>query len=203
MGADGVEVPQQGHVQGGVGGANVGQDALGKGFGGAIGVGGGAHGEILGDGHSSRVAVDRGGGAEHKVLAAVAAHHVQDHQRAVQVVGVVLDGLGDALAHCLIGGKLDHSVNVRALGKDLLHILLAGHVSLIEAEVLAGDLLHPLQRGVAGVVEVVRHYDVIARVQQLDAGVAADVTSAAGDQNCHNKSPHSRGGAKGELCCRR
>ena len=32
-----------------------------------------------------------------------------------------------------------------------------------------------------------RHYDVIARVQQLDAGVAADVTSAAGDQNCHNK----------------
>ena len=67
VGTDGVEVAQQGHVQGGVSLADIGQDALGKGLGGAVGVGGGTHGEVLGDGHAGGVAVDGGGGAEHEV----------------------------------------------------------------------------------------------------------------------------------------
>ena len=54
MGTDGVEVAQQGHVQLRVSLADIGQDALGEGLGGAVGVGGGTNGEILGDGHSWR-----------------------------------------------------------------------------------------------------------------------------------------------------
>ena len=107
VGTDGVEVAQQGHVQAGVGLADIGQDALGEGLGGAVGVGGGTDGEVLGDGHAGGVAVDGGGGAEHEVVAAVAAHHVQNDQGAVEVVVVVFDGLGDALAHSLVGCKLD------------------------------------------------------------------------------------------------
>src|SRR5699024_3193946 len=110
MGPDGVEVAQQRHVQLGVGLAAVGEDALGEHLGGAVGVGGGAGGEILPDGHAGRVAVDGGRGGEDDVVAVMPAHHVQNVQRAVEVVGVVFDGLGDALPHRLVGGELDYAV---------------------------------------------------------------------------------------------
>ena len=185
VGTDGVEVTKQGHVQGGVSLADIGQDALGKGLGGAVGVGGGTHGEVLCDGHAGGVAVDGGGGAEHEVAAIVAAHHVQNDQGAVEVVIVVLDGLGNALAHSLIGGKLDDSIDIRALGEDLLHVLVLCHIGLIEPEVLAGDLLDPIQHHGGSVVIVICHHDVKASVQQFDTGVAADITGTAGNQNCH------------------
>ena len=68
VGTDGVEVAQQGHVQAGVGLADILQDALSESLGGAVGVGGGTHGEVLGDRHTGGVAVDGGGRAEHKLF---------------------------------------------------------------------------------------------------------------------------------------
>src|SRR5699024_9691586 len=112
-----------GGIQFRVSSAAVGENALGEGFGGAVGVGGAAHGEILTDGHAGGVAVDGGRGGEDDVMAVVAAHNIQDVQRATQVVGVVLDGFGDALANRFIGGELDHAVNIGIFGKDLLHSL--------------------------------------------------------------------------------
>ena len=191
VGADGVEVAQHRHIHAGVGLADVGQDPLGEHLGGAVRVGGVADREVLGDGDAGRVAVDGGRRAEHKVVAVVPAHDVQDGQGAVEVVGVVLDGLVDALAHRLVGCKLNDGGDVGALAEDVLDVIGLGHVRLIEAEVLAGDLLDAVQHHRAGVVEVVRHDDVVPRVQQLDAGVAADVPGAARYQNCHNK-PSSR-----------
>ena len=98
-------------------------------------------------------------------MAVVPTHHVQNDQRAVEVIVVVFDGLGHALADGLIGCELDDRRDVGTLGEDLLHILVFGHIGLIEAEVLAGDLLDA--------------------VQELDAGVAADVACTAGNQNSH------------------
>ena len=185
VGADGVEVAQQSHVQGGVSLADIGEDALGHGLGGAVGVGGGTHGEILGDRHTGGVAVDGGGGAEHEVVAVVPAHHIQDDQRAVEVIVVVFDGLGHALADGLIGCELDDRRDVGTLGEDLLHILVFGHIGLIEAEVLAGDLLDAVEDHRGCIVVIVRHDNVVAGIQELDAGVAADVACAAGNQNSH------------------
>ena len=169
MGTDGVEVAEQSHVQGGVSLADIGQDALGHGLRGAVGVGGSTHGEVLGDGHTGGVAVNGGRGAEDKVLAAVAAHHIQDNQGAVEVVIVVFNGLGDTLAHSLVGCKLDDGGDVRALGEDLLHILMLGHIGLIEAEVLARDLLDPLQHHRRSVIVVIgyRAYRVRSALQLL------------------------------------
>ena len=121
MGTNRVEVTQQRHIQLRVSLAAVGQDALGKDLGGAVGVGGAAHGEILADGHAGGVAVDGGRGGEDDVVAVMAAHNVQNVQRAGQVVGVVLNGLGNAFAYSLVGGKLDNAVNVLVLGKNFLH----------------------------------------------------------------------------------
>ena len=169
----------------------VGQDALSEGLGGAVGVGGGTHGEVLGDGHAGGVAVDSGRRAEHEVVAVVAAHHVQNDQRAVEVIIVVFDGLGHALAHSLVGCKLDDRGDVRALGEDLLHVLVLGHVRIVEAEVLAGDLLHAVQHHGGSVIIVICHDHVIAGIQKFDAGVAADITGTAGNQNCHSPVPLS------------
>ena len=185
MGTDGVEVAQQSHVQGGVGLADIGEDALSHRLGGAVGVGGGADREVLGDGHAGGIAVDGGRRAEHEVVAVVPTHHVQNDQRAVEVVVVVFDGLGDALAHSLIGCELDDGRDVGALGEDFLHILVLGHVGLIEAEILAGDLLDPVEDHGGCVIVIVRHNDIVACIQKLDAGVAADVACAAGNQNSH------------------
>ena len=88
-------------------------------------------------------------------MAVVAAHDIQNVQRAGQIVGVVLDGLGNALADGLVGGELDDTVNVLVLGKDLLHGVLVGHVGLDKTEVLAGDLLDAGQGLGAGVVVVI------------------------------------------------
>ena len=186
MRTDGVEVTQQRNVQLGVGVAAVGQDALGEHLRGAVGVRGAADGEILADGHAGGVAVDRGGGGEDDVVAVVAAHDVQNVQRAGQIVGVVLDGLGNALADGLVGGELDDTVNVLVLGKDLLHGVLVGHVGLDKTEVLAGDLLDAGQGLGAGVVVVIGYNDVVPCGQKFHTGVAADVAGATANQNCHN-----------------
>ena len=119
-------------------------------------------------------------------MAVVAAHNIQNIQRAGQVVGIVLDGLGDALAHCLVSGKLDDAVDVLVLGEDLFDGGLVGHVGLDKAEVLAGDLFHAGQGLGAGVVVVIGHDDIIPGGQKFHAGVAADVTGATAYQNCHN-----------------
>ena len=185
MRTDGVKVAQHGDVERRVGVAAVGEDALGKHLGGAVGVGGGPGGEILGDGHAGGVAVDGGRGGEDEVVAVMTAHDVQDVERAGQVVGVILDGLGDALAHGLVGGELDDAVDVGVGGKDALHRRFVGHVGLDKAEILAGDLFDAGQRFGAGVVEVIRHDDVVPCGQKLHAGVAADVAGATAYQNCH------------------
>ena len=137
------------------------------------------------------VAVDGGGRAEHEVLAAVTAHHIQNDQCAVEVIIIVFDRLGDTLAHSLVGCKLDDSGNVRALGEDLFHVLVAGHICFVEAEILAGDLLHAVQHHRRSVIVIVRHDHVVAGIQQFDAGVAADITGTAGNQNCHSPVPLS------------
>ena len=186
MGADGVEVAQQRNIQLGVSLATVGQDALGKHLGGAVGVRGAAHGEILADGHAGGVTVDGGRGGEDDVVAVVTAHDIQNVQRAGQIVGVVLDGLGNALTHSLVGGELDHAVDVLVLGEDLLNGGFVGHVSLDKAEVLACDLLDAGQSLGAGVVVVIGHDNVVPSGQKFHTGVAADVTGATAYQNCHN-----------------
>ena len=70
-------------------------------------------------------------------------------------------------------------------------LLAAGHVCIVEAEVLAGDLLDPIQNHGRSVIIVICHYDIVASVQQFDAGVAADVAGTAGNQNCHSRVPLS------------
>ncbi len=62
-------------------------------------------------------------------------------------------------------------------------------VHLVEGEVLAGDGADGVQRLGLGIDKVVHDHELVARVQQLHAGVAADVPGPAGDKNLHGEPP--------------
>ena len=60
------------------------------------------------------------------------------------------------------------------------------HINLVEIQAFAGDLLYPLQGLGAGIHQVVRHDNAVASLQQLHAGMAANVSGAAGNQYVHS-----------------
>ena len=164
----------------------VGQDLLDHPLGPAIGVGGVLLGAGLGEGQGIRVAVDGGGAGEDDGLAAVLAHDVDERERVADVVGVVLDRLGDGLTHGLEAGEVDDAVD-RVGVEDLLERGAIIHVRDDELEVLgrfgANDDLDAVLDLRGGVGEVIDDDDLVVLLEQLDHGVAADEASAAGDEH--------------------
>ena len=112
-------------------------------------------------------------------------HGLEEVEGADEVVGVILQGLGDALAHGLQPGEVDDGVNVRMGGEESLHLLQVAELRLDEGDIFPHDFFHPADGLLAGVVEVVRHDDVIARLDELHTGVAANVARAAANKNGH------------------
>ena len=186
VGSDGVEVAKQHDVPLRVGRVQVGENLLDHPLGPTIGVRGALLGAGLGEGQGVRVAVDGGGAREDDGLAAVVAHDVHERERVAQVVRVVLDGLGDGLAHGLEAGEVNHAVDV-VLVKDALEGLAVVDVGTVEGEALGGLVAHDGVDAVEDLLgcvgEVVYDDDLIAVLKQLDARVAADEAGAAGDEH--------------------
>ena len=183
MRADGVEVAQEHDVPALVRHVQVAQHLLVHRLGAAVGVRCRLEGRVLGHRHVVGLAVDRGRGREHNVAHAVVAHGAGHRQRAAQVVLVVLDGLVHRLAHRLVGGEVDDAVDVVLL-EDAVEQGGVADVPPIEgADLPARDALDAAQGLLAGVGEVVDHHDLVARLEQLDAGVAADEAGTAGHQD--------------------
>ncbi len=81
---------------------------------------------------------------------------------------------------------MDDGVDVGILGEQGLHLAGVAELGLDKGDLFAGDALHPREGFLAGVAQVVRHYDFVPRVDKLHAGVAADVAGAAANQNRHD-----------------
>jgi hypothetical protein len=164
----------------------VGQDLLDHPLGPAVGVGRGLLGALLRERAGCRVAVDRGGAGEDDVLAAVVAHHVHEREGVAQVVGVVLDGLADGLAHGLEASEVDHAVDV-VLVKDGVHGLAVVDVGAVEGEVggsgVAHDGLDAADDLLRRVGEVVDNDYLVAVLKELHHRVAANEAGAAGDEH--------------------
>ena len=104
-------------------------------------------------------------------------------ERAAQVVLVVLDGLVHRLAHRLVRGEVNGTAD-GLLVEDAVEKRPVLHVALVEGtNLLARDALDALEGDLAGVGQVVDHDDVIASVEQLNAGVAADEAGTARDKD--------------------
>ena len=74
---------------------------------------------------------------------------------------------------------MDHGFN--GIGsKNGLQGSLVGHVQLADRRGFAGDAGDPLRHVPAGIAEIIGDDDVIALVEQLHAGMGADISGAAG-----------------------
>ena len=65
------------------------------------------------------------------------------------------------------------------------HLRFVLHARAHERDRLAGNAFDPPDHGRARVGEIVDDDDVVAGGEELDAGVRADVTGAAGDEHSH------------------
>ncbi len=184
VGADGVEVAQQHDAHVGVGPLHVGQDVLDLALGAAVGVGGLVLGLGLGDGARVGGAVHRGGAGEDDVLAVSGAHGAQQGESAVHVVVVVLEGLNHGLADGLEAGEVDDAVD-RRRGEHGVHGGLVADVALDERGAGTRDGLDAVENHRVGVAQVVVDDDLVARLLQLNDGVAANEAGATGNKNPH------------------
>lgn len=182
---DGVEVAQQHHVPLIVGVLHVDEHLLEHALGLTVGVGAVALGAFLGDGDDGGVAIYCCRRREDDVLAAVAAHRVEEHKGGVHVVLVVLERLGDALAHGLESGEVNHGVDVVLL-KDGVHSLAVAHVGLDKRHRLADDFLHAPQCLGLRVYKVINHDHLVAGLVEFDDCVAANVSSPTSKQYQHS-----------------
>ncbi len=184
VGADGVEIPQQHHAPLPIRMGNSGENLLGHVLGPAVGVGAAAGAAGLPQGHLVVPGVDGGGGGEDDPLAAGLLHDLGQHQGGVEVVVIVPPGLGNALAHGLEAGEVNDGGNF-IFGEDFPEQRLVPDVALVEFQGFAGEGLDPIQTLGVGIAEVVHNHHAVAAIEQLQAGVGADITGAAGDQNVH------------------
>ena len=65
-------------------------------------------------------------------------------------------------------------------GKDLIQILLVQKVQLVKAQLFSRDFHHAIQGFLTGIYKVVNDNNLIARIQKLNASMAADKAGAAG-----------------------
>ncbi len=91
------------------------------------------------------------------------------------VVAVVSQRIGDRFRHDRSCGKMHDRVDVEALEQRLQ----AGRIPGIPDDELAMQ-----DRAAKARREVVEHDDVLAGLAELAHDVAADITGAAGDENC-------------------
>ena len=114
------------------------------------------------------------------------AHDVEQHERVLDVVVVVLDGLVDRFVDGLEAGEVDHAIDMVGV-EDLVHGLAVQDVCLIEGEVLGGLVAHDGLDAVDGdsarVGKIVNDDNLVAALEELDDGVGADESGATGDED--------------------
>ena len=158
MRTHGVEVAQQDDVPLRVGLLDVHQHLLKHAFRPTIGVGALALGAVLRDGYLHGVTIDGGATAEDDVLAAMTAHHVDQHKGTGNVVLVVFPRLLYALAHGLQAGKVDAGIELMRR-KYTFEPFAVADIHLTERNFgNADNFRHPPQRLRIAVAQVVDHH---------------------------------------------
>ena len=185
MGTDGIEIAQQHRTEVGMCCHIVGQNSLDHDLGPAVGAGGldGRHFFLVGMGIVGTV--DRRGGGENKLLAVKFLHHFQQGEGAVQIVAVVLQGLLDALAHCLKCGKVNDRIDFVG-SKNLAQCVFVLAVQLVKSRAGAGDGFNAIDDLCLGIGQIIHNDGLMACLNQFHHGMAADITGAAGNQYIHS-----------------
>ena len=185
MGTDRVEVAEQHHVPFGVGFLHVAEDFFEHGLCLSVGVGALALGACFGNGNLRRIAVHGGGRTEDEVLAAVATHDPEQHERGVHVVFVVFEWLFDGFADGLEPCKVDAGVKL-VFVKDFVQCGFVTDVCVHEGDGLTDEFCHAAEGFVAGVYQVVDNDDGMACFVEFNDGVASNITCSTHYGYFHN-----------------
>ncbi len=81
------------------------------------------------------------------------------------------------------------TASILMLLKDAAHGFAVAQIGFVEGEIPAGDFADVVQRLRLGIDEIIDDDDLVPRVEQLDAGVSANVSGAARNQNLHKTIP--------------
>jgi len=181
MGADGVEVSQEGNFPARIGDEEIAQDLFDHQFAPALGIGR-RQGEILADGDGRGIAVNRGGRAENQRFHLMRGHDPAENQGGVQVVVVITEGLRDGFADGLEPREVKHGVDgVRPKNRGQGGLI--PEILRIKCGTSARDGLDPVQDGGIAVAEIVHYHGGIASPHEDDDGMTADKARAACDKN--------------------
>src|SRR5262249_7344104 len=121
--------------------------------------------------------VSGAGGGKNELLHAGIQHRVQQVQRGVQVVEVVLQRVGDRLADVAVGGEVHHQLDL-LLGDQLLHPRLVAQVELVERH--GGG-----HRAAVPVHQVVQDDRTVPGSDQLPQAMTSDITRSSNDKDVH------------------
>lgn len=154
----------------------------------AVGVGRAAHPARLRQGELFGRAVDGRGRGEDEFLDPVIAHRLEQYERTHEVVVVVFDGLGDALAHGLEPREVDDGVDGMFL-KDAVEHRTVADIRLVEGKPFARQLLRAGERLAAGIGKVIDDDGLVAMPQQLHQRMRADESGTARQKNVHFSLP--------------
>ena len=187
VGANGIEIPQQGHSPTLGSRGCIGQDPLAHCLGLPIGVG--RRQELHGLHHGGGVfPVDRRRGAEDETFHPMGQGEPGQDDGAEEVVAVVVQRLGDGFSHGLEACEVDDPVEAVAF-EDRLHGVLIGGVGLMELWRPAADLADLIHYLSVAVAEIVHQDYFVSCVEEFHCGVAPDVSGPSGDEYLHFISP--------------
>jgi len=182
MGADGVEVAQQGHAELPVGGSMaVAQKRFAGLLGEAIGRSSRLHGGVFIHGQGGCFPVDGAGGTEDEVGDAPLAEHVRELRGGPDVVREVLLRMRDALTDRLVCGKMDDPVHWPF--ENGRHGRRIPAVHGVELHAPSEDPFQTVQNGGLAVAEVVDDDGFIPGFNEGHDRVGADETRAACDDD--------------------
>ena len=186
MRADGVEVAQQHHCPLGIGKGYIAHNALAHPFGPAIGIGALTHGQTFVEGHFLAVAVHGGGAGKYNALYMVLRHHAAQRHGSAQVVLIIIERDAHGFAYSLQTRKVHHAVDMLLI-KNAADKRRVAAIALVQGDGLAGDFFHTGNGLGAAINKIIQYDHFVARVQQANAGVGADIAGAASKQKTHRK----------------
>ena len=135
-------------------------------------------------GQSLGVAINCGGRAEHQGIGTHGLHGPQQTECAHQVVVIVGQGFLYRLSNRLESCKMNHG-RARMAAQGVLQRRLITDVAHHQGNAATGDFFDPPQRLCAAVGQVIKGKYTVARLDQCNTSVRANVAGASGDQDVH------------------
>ena len=183
MCADRIEITQPRNPPFLVSVRQIGKDVFNHQLAGTVGIGRRAR-EILPNRYRGRVAVDRGRGTENQRLHRHFRHYFAQGNCPADVAIIIAQRLRYRFANRFKPGKMDDGIDLRR-GEDLPQKRSVPDIAKKEHRPLPSDPCNTIEHLGAAVRQVVDDRDSVARRQQCNTGVRADIACTPGNHDVH------------------